>query len=190
MDTDAHVCANILKDRAIYRLTISYPYQNIRDAIEHIIASFKETIRGYSKQLYHYFLPKPQNNQTPKMYGIPKVHKKFTNLPPIRPIVAQSGSPLSPSSRFIDHTLQPLAQSYKDYIKNSTALINLLERLCPRNSLYPSIPQSECLQVVYEEMQKMRHLLIVDPNLIIRLSPSPTIASSLNNSIMVYHCFL
>lgn len=181
MDTDDYLaqCISILKVHTIYRLADSYPYQNIREALESIIASFKETIRGLSKQLYHYLLPKPQNNQTPKMYGLPKVHKKFKSLPPMRPIVAQSGSPLLPSAQFIDHTLQPLAQSYKDYIKTSTALINLLENVrVPETSvlvtidvesLYPSIPQSECLQTIYDQMQKNRHLLLINPNLIIRL---------------------
>ena len=82
----------------------------------------------------------------------------------MRPIVAQSGSPLSPAARFVDHTLQPLAQSHKDYIKHSTTLIHRLENIhVPETSvlvtidvesLYPSIPQSECLQVLNDEMQK------------------------------------
>ena len=118
MDTDDYLaqCVDTLKNHSIYRLADSYPHQRIQELIENIIAPFKETIRGYSKQLYQFLLPKPQNNQTPKMYGIPKVHKTFTRIPPMRP------TPLSPAARFIDHVLQPLAQSYKDYIKNSTAL--------------------------------------------------------------------
>ena len=97
----------------------------------------------------------------------------------MRPIVAQSGSPLSPAARFVDHTLQPLAQSHKDYIKHSTTLIHRLENIhVPETSvlvtidvesLYPSIPQSECLQVLNDEMQKKRHLLRINLNLIIRL---------------------
>lgn len=181
MDTEDYLaqCTNILKDHSIYRLADSYPLQNIQQALEKILTSFKETIRGFSKQLYHYLLSQSQNYQTPKMYGLPKIHKKFKKLPPMRPIVTQSGSPLSPSARFIDHMLQPLAQAYKDYIKNSTELIHLLEDIkVPETSvlvtidvesLYPSIPQPECLQVIYDEMQKQRHLLILDPNLIIRL---------------------
>ena len=94
------------------------------------------------------------------MYGIPKVHKTFTRIPPMRPIIAQSGS------RFIDHVLQPLAQSYSTALHClETAVLVTVDV----ESLYPSIPQSECLQVVYKEMQDKRHLLMMDPNLIIRL---------------------
>lgn len=37
------------------------------------------------------------------------------------------------------------------------------------SNLYPSIPQTDILQMVYEEMRNNRHLLLFDPNLIIRL---------------------
>ena len=119
------------------------------------------------------------NTNTPKFYGIPKVHKKFTNIPPVRPIIAQTTSPLTPSARLIDHVLQPLAQSYSDYLHNSTVLIKILQDMSiPEEAvlvtidvtnLYPSIPQTECLQIIYDEMYKRRHLVLMDPNLIIQL---------------------
>lgn len=37
------------------------------------------------------------------------------------------------------------------------------------NSLYPSIPQTDLLQTIYDEMTHNRHLLPFDPNLIIQL---------------------
>ena len=36
-------------------------------------------------------------------------------------------------------------------------------------SLYPSIPQTECLNTIYEEIHKYRHLLLLNPNILIRL---------------------
>lgn len=36
---------------------------------------------------------------------------------------------LNPTARFIDHILQPLAQSYPDYVQNSTALCHILQEL-------------------------------------------------------------
>lgn len=113
------------------------------------------------------------------MYGIPKVHKQFINIPPIRPIVSQCGSVLKPIATFLDHVLQPLAQSYPDYLHNSTCLSCILQELkVPENallvsidveSLYPSIPQTDMLEIIYQEMSEKRHLLIFDPNLIIKL---------------------
>ena len=83
---------------------------------------------------------------------------RFTHLPPLRPIVSQSASPLSASAIFIDHVLQPLALQYPDYLHNSTALSLLLEDLhipdeailvaIDVSSLYPSIPQTECLNII------------------------------------------
>ena len=117
--------------------------------------------------------------QTPRFYGLPKIHKKFTRLPPLRPIVSHSDSILAPTARLLDHTLQPLAQSYPDYLQNSTALSIILEYLhvpddailvsIDVTSLYPSIPQTECLDILYNEMYDQRHLLLLNPNLLIQL---------------------
>ena len=115
----------------------------------------------------------------PQFYGIPKIHKEFVKFPPIRPIVSQSSSALSFSAQFIDHVLQPLARSYPDYLHNSTSLLITLQDLnVPDNatlvaidvtSLYPSIPPSECLDIIHREMFKHTHLFTFDPNLITRL---------------------
>ena len=181
LDTDDYLsqCITILMDPITYRLTTSYPLQEIKEAIGSICAKFSNDIRQTNKHLYEFLLPKKNKSETPKFYGIPKVHKKFEHIPPMRPIIAQTNSPLAPSAKFIDHVLQPLAQSYPDFLHDSTSLIKTLENMTlPRNSilvtidvtnLYPSIPQTECLQIIYNEMFQRRHLLLVDPNLIIQL---------------------
>ena len=86
---------------------------------------------------------------------------------------------LTPSAKLIDHILQPLARAYDDYLHNSTSLIKILDDLhIPDDAilvsidvanLFPSIPQSECLDIVYQEMDTHRDLLALDPNLIVRL---------------------
>ena len=75
----------------------------------------------------------------------------YTHLPPLRPIVSQTASILSPTAQFIDHILQPLARSYTDYFHNSTALSIMLQNLhvpddailvaIDVESLYPSMPK-------------------------------------------------
>ena len=37
------------------------------------------------------------------------------------------------------------------------------------NSFYPSIPQTECMNIIYDEMHNNRHLIPFNPNLIIQL---------------------
>ena len=132
-------------------------------------------INSYSRQLYKYLQPTTKN-RIPQFYGIPKIHKRFTTVPPMRPIISHSNSLLSHTAQLIDHVLQPLSQSYSNYLQNSTSLIKILDNLIiPENttletidvtSLYPSIPQTECLEIIYKEMTTNTDLLIFDPNLI------------------------
>ena len=180
MDTDDYIwqCTEVLKDQQTYRLSTRYPFTEIEEAIENTCAKFKDHLKHIRKDLYEFLIPTTKH-QVPKFYGIPKVHKYFLRVPPMQPIVAQCNSPLQPSAKFIDHVPQPLAQSYPDYIQNSTCLIKMLANMSISENailvtvdvtnLYPSVPQSECLQIIYEEMFKKRHLLLADPNLVIQL---------------------
>jgi hypothetical protein len=181
MDTDDYImqCMALLMNHNIYRLAEAYPHETIKTLTENIVAPFKADLRNINVQLHNYLVCHTYNNETPTFYGIPKIHKPFNYLPHMRPIVAQSNSPLLPTAKFIDHALQPLAQSYDDYIQNSTSLILRLQTMhipstavlvtVDVESLYPSIPQTECLKIVYEQMLERRHLIIVNPNLIIQL---------------------
>ena len=181
MNTDDYIlqCATHLSDTNTYRQADRYPEQDIVTQIDNIIGNFKPQIKGYKEQLYKYLLTNPKHTQIPQFYGIPKIHKTFTSLPPIRPIVSQTESPLTHTAQLIDHVLQPLAQTYPDYLHNSTSLVIKLQDLhLPQDcilvtidveSLYPSIPQTECLKILYTEMHKHRQLMLFDPNLIIQL---------------------
>ena len=181
LDTDDYIkeCTTHLADTSTYRLANAYPKQEIIKLIQNVVISFKKHLHDYDKRLYNYLLTQPKNARQPQFYGLPKIHKKFTKVPPVRPIVSQCSSPLTPTAEFIDHVLQPLAQSYQDYIQNSTSLIRILEHTYVPDdailvsmdvcSLYPSIPQTEMLKIIYQEMISNQHLIAFDPNLIIRL---------------------
>ena len=181
MNTDDYIlqCVTHLSNTNTYRQADRYPEQDIVMYIDQIVANFKPQFHGHKKRLYKYLLPNPKHQRIPQFYGIPKIHKTFTSLPPIRPIVSQTESLLSHTAQLIDHVLQPLAQIYPDYLHNSTSLLIQLQDLhLPRDcilvtidveSLYPSIPQTECLTILYTEMHKHRQLLLFDPNLIIQL---------------------
>ena len=67
---------------------------------------------------------------TPKIYGLPKVHK--VNLP-LRPIVAFVGSPTYNLSKFLINVLSPLLkQTY--CVKNSAQFVNIVNDLRCNNS--------------------------------------------------------
>ena len=159
----------------------SFPDRNIRINIQNTLISFKNQLTPHYCLYTCRYLQPDQNHPTPKFYGLPKIHKTpdSNGIPPVRPIVAHTNSLLSKTAKFIDHILQPLAQVYDDYLKNSSQLILLLETLSiPEDmllvtldvsNLYPSIPQKECLEVVRDEMKKYQDLIIHDPNLVLRL---------------------
>ena len=180
LDTHDYIyqCASHLNSNT-YRLVQEYPARQIAATTESILDQFRQPLFQYSKRLFHYLRPKISEGQVPKFYGIPKIHKSFERIPPIRPIVAQCNSMLAPAAKFIDHVLQPLSQSYPDYLQNTTSLVLLLDNMqipddailvtVDVESLYPSIPQSECIDIIYNEMQANRHLMLFDPNLIIHL---------------------
>ena len=172
----------------MYHPTIGHKHLQIGQLLSQ--ERYQETTNAYRRQLQTtnppiqleiVQIPPVRTRPLPysTVYGIPKIHKKFTRVPPVRPIVSQCSSVLCPTAQFIDHVLQPLAQSYSDYLHNSTSLSLLLQNLSVPddailvtldvNSLYPSIPQTEMLQIIYDEMVQHRHLLLFDPNLIIQL---------------------
>ena len=181
MNTEDYItqCMAHLRDTTTYRLSTTYPKYDIQRELQNTVRTFREHIQPLNKQLYTLLRDGPRHPRIPQFYGIPKIHKMFTTFPPMRPIVSQSSSILSPTAQFIDHTLQPLARSYPDYVHNSTALSLILQDLSVPDhailvtvdvtSLYPSIPQSECLQTIHTEMHNHQHLFTVDPNLITRL---------------------
>ena len=181
MNTDDYLeqCTKLLTNNSTYRLAETYPKNDIARKLTDILISFNSQLTGYNKKLYDYLQPKPNQTQIPKFYGIPKIHKKYNTLPPMRPIVAHTNSLLTPTARLLDHLLQPVARTYPDYLHNSASLSILLQTLeVPETailvsvdveSLYPSIPQTECLDIIYKELHSQHHLLLFDPNLIIQL---------------------
>ncbi len=148
-----------------------------------------------NKKLENYVLPN-KDFPTPKFYGLPKIHKQLASkgIPPLRPIVAHSNSLLNHSAHFIDHTLQPIARIFPDYLHNSNTLIDKLSTLTLSKdvilvsmdviNLFPSIPQRECLQIIHEEMFKHTDLLIVDPNFITTL-----LSINMNNNFFEFSGF-
>ena len=182
MNTDDYVQQCLIHlASSTYNVVSEYPNQ-LQKTLENIIISFKtELINNIflSNSLYCQILPKKNDYRIPLFYGIPKIHKPHTGIPPVRPIVSQTNSLFSLTAKFLDHVLQPLARSYSDYLHNSTSLINVLTETTISDdstlvtmdivSLFPSIPQMECLSIINEEIRTHRELVIFDPNFIIQL---------------------
>ena len=180
MNTDDYVqqCLEHLTDSNTYQRS-SYSSEHIEKQVKHVLLAFKSQLVSYDKRLFTFLYELPRNVRLPRFYGLPKVHKPFVQLPPVHPIISQSSSLLAPIAKFTDHLLQPIANTYPDYLSNSTSLLLDIQDLhvpddailvtMDVNSLYPSIPQTECLELIYNELHEHSHLLLFDPNLIIQL---------------------
>ena len=98
-------------------------------------------------------------DRTQQFYLLPKINKDPLN-PPGRPIVSDSGGPTEKISQLVDHFIGPLVPPSKSCIKDSTHLINILNKfivqpgmlLCTLDitSLYTNIPHNEGIQSIKE----------------------------------------
>ena len=66
-------------------------------------------------------------HRIPQFYGTPKVHKNKEPTP-FRPVVSQCGSLSAIISKCIDYKLQPFTHSIPSYIKNSSMLLDKLDK--------------------------------------------------------------
>ena len=85
-------CLVHLTDSKTYRQTTQYPSDTIRRQTTKVVAAYKSTLETFSKPLYKFLQNTPHPVRIPQFYGLPKIHKKYTRLPPMRPIVSQTMS--------------------------------------------------------------------------------------------------
>lgn len=99
----------------------------------------------------------PENPKKTNWYFLPKIHKSLID-PPGHPIVASCGSVTEYLSQFLVRFLRPLLDSVPSYLKDTTMLLNELEklqlgenwRLASINvvSPYSHIRHSKCIRAV------------------------------------------
>ncbi|XP_013868522.1 uncharacterized protein LOC106520812, partial [Austrofundulus limnaeus] len=69
-----------------------------------------------------------KNPVTPTLYLLPKIHKGKGTAPPGRPIVSANNSILENTCSYIDHYLHPLVVALPSYIKDSTSVLNIMNK--------------------------------------------------------------
>ena len=170
MNTDDYVtqCLAHLTNKNTYRLIAEYPAQHIMKRSTNVLANYKQVLISHDRRLFKYLSQLPSHARIPRFYSTPKIHKKFSKFSPLCPLVSQTHSLLTPSVKLIDHILQLIVRLYPDYLHNSSTLSIKLEDLTVPDdailvtldvtSLYPLIPQQECLQLIYDELHSKRHL--------------------------------
>ena len=99
-----------------------------------------------------------------KLYLLPKIYKRLSNVPGI-PVISNCGVPTEKVSEFLDSHIQPIMRKGWSYIKDSQDFINKLRELgkIPDNAilvtadvvgLYPSIPHNIRLRALKEASDK------------------------------------
>ena len=92
---------------------------------------------------------------TPRIYGAPKIHKKYI---PLRPIVNNIGSPTYLLAQYLAKKLRPLASNTSSDVKDSTSFVQWANNLDMEDkdlmvifdiaSLYTMIPIDEAIDVI------------------------------------------
>ena len=121
--------------------------------------------RGYTeKQLKYFSYESIKATNFGKFYFIPKIHKRFHNVPG-RSVISNCGTPTKKCSEFLDYHLKALMQRGRSYIKDSGDFIKKTRNLSSisENSilvtadvvgLYPTIPHEAGLKALREVLNK------------------------------------
>ena len=133
------------------KMILQMKYNCISILGQHVKSTTVEEKKFYTKQLQ-------LKQRVPQFYGMPKMHKNKTPTPFI-PVVSQCGSLSAIISKFIDYKLQPFTTTIPSYIKNSSKLLDKLDRITflPKNarlftsdatSMYTNIDPDEGIDVL------------------------------------------
>ena len=109
-----------------------------------------------------------EGTRTPRFYGLPKIHKQYSDFPPLRPICYGYNSCTVRISEFVDNYLKPIAQQSSSYVKDTTAFLNKLRNftISPNTtanhflvtmdvtSLYPNIDHEEGTKACYDRLRR------------------------------------
>ena len=109
-----------------------------------------------------------EGTRTPRFYGLPKIHKQYSDFPPLRPICSGYNSCTVRISEFVDNYLKPIAQQSSSYVKDTTAFLNKLRNftISPNTtanqflvtmdvtSLYPNIDHEEGTEACYDRLRR------------------------------------
>ena len=150
-------------------------YQEENDKTAEYAAEIKQYIQDLgdlvSKKERKFLLDDLEKPRTPVFYGLPKIHKQFKTLPPMRPIVSGYNSVTVKMSEFVDSFLKVRAQKCNSYIKDTNDFLTKIRDLkdfSPKSilvtmdvsSLYTNIDQSEGAEACFESLEQRSHKTI------------------------------
>ena len=151
-----------LKDESTYRAIKENPTFEIQSKIYELLTEIKNEGQLDDK-LYHKL--KPTKTLIPRMYGQPKIHKENY---PMREIVDGTGGVTKNIHKYISSIIRTYTGKSEYYVKNSKHFVDMIKDLRVENdeilvsydvtALYPSVPQDEAIELIYEKMKNDKDL--------------------------------
>ena len=164
MDRDDYInkMETKLKDESTYKMIKEDPTIEIQTSIIEQLDKIKAEGQLDDKQ---YLKLKPTKTLIPRMYGQIKIHKENY---PMREIVDGTGGVTKDIDKYISSIIRTYIGKSKHYVKNSSHFAEMIKDLRVENdeilvsydvtALYPSVPQDEAIELVYEKMRNDKDL--------------------------------
>ena len=108
-----------LKDRKVYQ-EVRFSENILTNFVEKSNTMLKNLKRKeviLEKELKYFSFEYKKTTNLGKLYLLPKIHKRFKNVPG-RPVISNSGALTEKVSEFLDHHLKPVMQNSRSYIKD------------------------------------------------------------------------
>ena len=136
------------------------------------------TLQNYLRTIYNrgeitvdeYNTIRPQSTKPARAHGLPKTHKPFDNLPPLRPIIDTTGTAYQPLAKYLSQLLNPLASNEfcsKDSFDAVERLKNIPQHLFDEGfrfvsfdvkSLFTNIPLNKTIDIILNKIYKQNKL--------------------------------
>jgi hypothetical protein len=130
------------------------------------------TLQSYLRKIHNrgeinddeYNSIRPQSTKPARAHGLPKTHKSYDTLPPLRPIIDTTGNAYQPVAKFLSRLLNPLTHN-EFSLKASFDAVNRIQNI-PDNlftdgyrfislgvkSLFTNIPLDKTVQIVLKKI--------------------------------------
>ena len=141
--------SGMLQDKNFYKEVKEDLNPKFQEVIQKYISKMKE--EGYLNEREAEYL-KNEDCQTPRFYGLPKIHKIFDHIPSFRPIVSGCGSCCERISNFVDFFLQPLTHKLDSYVKDTNDFVRKIKTVkCKKGDILVSADVTGLYTVINHE---------------------------------------
>ena len=159
MDRDEYIrkMEEKLADETTYKRIKEDPTYKIKEALTKLLTKIKNEKQLDDRTFYRLT---PTQTKIPRMYGQPKVHKEDY---PLREIVDSTGSVTKQCDKFVSKIIQQYTGQTPYYVKNSAHFVSMIKDLKVEDdellvsydikALYPSVPQGESIDIIYDLMK-------------------------------------